>query len=52
LHPFWKHSQIIITPHIASVTNPRSAALQVVENYHRAVQGEQLSNLVDRQKGY
>jgi glyoxylate/hydroxypyruvate reductase A len=51
-HPFWKHAKITITPHIASVTNPRSAALQVVENYHRAVQGESLSNLVDRQRGY
>jgi glyoxylate/hydroxypyruvate reductase A len=51
-HPFWKHAKITITPHIASVTNPRSAALQVVENYHRAVQGERLSNLIDRQQGY
>ncbi len=51
-HPFWTHTKIIVTPHIASVTNPRSAALQVVENYHRAVQGERLSNLVDRQQGY
>jgi glyoxylate/hydroxypyruvate reductase A len=51
-HPFWKHPRIMITPHIASVTNPRSAALQVVENYRRAVQGERLSNLVDRRQGY
>lgn len=52
LHPFWKHTQITITPHIASVTNPRSAALQVVENYHRAVKGERLCNRVDRLRGY
>ncbi len=51
-HPFWAHARITITPHIASVTNPRSAALQVVENYHRAVQGQRLSNRVDRLQGY
>jgi glyoxylate/hydroxypyruvate reductase A len=51
-HPFWKHDRITITPHIASVTDPGSAALQVVENYHRAVRGERLFNQVDRQQGY
>ncbi|MGK2906824.1 MAG: 2-hydroxyacid dehydrogenase [Desulfuromonadales bacterium] len=51
-HPFWKHARIAITPHIASVTNPESAALQIVENYRRALRGEPLSNRVDRGRGY
>ena len=51
-HPFWKHTKITITPHIASVTNPESAALQIVENYRRALRGEPLSNRVDRGRGY
>jgi glyoxylate/hydroxypyruvate reductase A len=51
-HPFWKHAKITITPHIASVTNPESAAVQIVENYHRALRGEPLHNRVDRGRGY
>lgn len=51
-HPFWKHTKITITPHIASVTNPESAALQIVENYRRALRGEPLNNRVDRVRGY
>jgi len=51
-HPFWSHSRITITPHIASLTNPFSAVRQVVENYHRAMAGQQLRNVVDRDRGY
>lgn len=51
-HPFWTHKKISMTPHIASLTNPTTAAGQVVENYHRAVKGEPLINLVDVQLGY
>jgi glyoxylate/hydroxypyruvate reductase A len=51
-HPFWKHNKITITPHIASVTNPKSAAAQIVENYQRALNAEPLLNLVDVAGGY
>lgn len=51
-HPFWEHEGLTLTPHIASVTNPISAARLVVENYHRALRGEPLLQLVDRQQGY
>lgn len=51
-HPFWKHNKITITPHIASVTNPQSAAAQIVENYRRAINTEPLLNLVDVEGGY
>jgi glyoxylate/hydroxypyruvate reductase A len=51
-HPFWEEEKIIITPHIASVTNPKAAAPQIVENYKRMLNNQPLVNLVDRQKGY
>jgi glyoxylate/hydroxypyruvate reductase A len=51
-HPFWTHAGITITPHIASVTNPISAAPQVVDNYRRALKGEPLLHAVDRSQGY
>ena len=51
-HQFWMHNKITITPHIASVTNPKSAAEQIVENYRRALNDEPLLNLVEVERGY
>ena len=51
-HPFWKHSKINITPHVASVTNPASAAVQIAENYKRMKAGRPLKNVVQKEKGY
>jgi glyoxylate/hydroxypyruvate reductase A len=51
-HPFWKHPNIMMTPHIASITNPQAAIPQVVQNYHAAARGEALQNAVDLSKGY
>ena len=51
-HPFWSHPKIHITPHIASVTNPRSVVPQIIENYERMTEEEELLNVVERQKGY
>ncbi len=51
-HPFWQHMQISITPHIASITSPRSVAEQIVTNYYHAIAGDPLSNVVDRELGY
>lgn len=51
-HPFWIHPKIRVTPHIASVTNPITAAPQVLENYKRALAGKELLNRVDWEKGY
>ncbi|MBE0703008.1 MAG: glyoxylate/hydroxypyruvate reductase A, partial [Afipia sp.] len=43
---------VIITPHIASVTQPHTAAQSVVENIRRHRAGEELIGLVDRALGY
>jgi len=51
-HPFWEYTEIIMTPHIASITDQEAAARQIAENYRRMKQGATLLNDVDRQKGY
>jgi glyoxylate/hydroxypyruvate reductase A len=51
-HPLWSHPRVMITPHIASVTQPHTAAQSVVENIWRHRAGEELIGLVDRTLGY
>lgn len=51
-HPFWAHPKILLTPHIASVTHPHSAARTTVENIKRYESGLDPIGLVDRRRGY
>jgi len=51
-HPFWAHPRISITPHVASISDPRSVADQIIENIRRAGVGETLRNQVDPARGY
>lgn len=51
-HLFWAHPKIHVTPHVASVTNPSSVVFQVLENYKRMKNGEDLKNVVNKEKGY
>ena len=51
-HPFWTEERIQLTPHIASVTNPRAAAPQIITNYKRLKASQPLLNLVNRTRGY
>jgi glyoxylate/hydroxypyruvate reductase A len=51
-HPLWSHERVRITPHIASVTQPVTAARVVLENLRRFARGEALAGLVDRARGY
>jgi glyoxylate/hydroxypyruvate reductase A len=51
-HPLWAHPKVMITPHIASVTQPHTAAQSVVENIRRHRAGEELIGLIDRTLGY
>ena len=51
-HAFWNRNNIIITPHVASITKPDEVAGQIVENYKRSLSGKELNYTVDRQKGY
>lgn len=51
-HPLWSHPKVIITPHIASVTQPHTAARSVIENIRRHRAGRNPIGLVDRTLGY
>ena len=51
-HPFWQHPHIWLTPHIASMTQPETAAQVVLDNLRRHRDGEPLLGLVDRARGY
>ena len=51
-HALWSHPRVRITPHIASMTQPQTAARAVIENLRRFARGEALVGLVDRARGY
>ena len=51
-HKFWEHSQIQVTPHIASMTDPNSVAEQLLTNFEKMKSGEDLIHEVDVEKGY
>jgi len=51
-HVFWDHPGISITPHVASLTNIDTAVDQIVANYKRLQNEEDLLNTVSHEKGY
>ena len=51
-HALWRHPNVRITPHIASMTQPLSAAEVVLDNLRRFAAGEPMLGLVDRTRGY
>lgn len=51
-HPFWGRNDIIVTPHVASVTTPDSAINQVLENCLRFINGQDLKYLADLERQY
>lgn len=51
-HPFWGHTKILITPHVAGISTPTTAAVQIAENVRRAMRHEVLLNQVDPERGY
>ncbi len=50
--PLWGMENVLITPHLASVALPASAAAQVAENIRRAARGEPVTNQVFPERGY
>ncbi len=51
-HAFWCHPKILITPHVASLTNVESASEQIVDNYNRFINNKKLLHTVSLEKGY
>jgi glyoxylate/hydroxypyruvate reductase A len=50
--PFWRHPRVIVTPHVASITNPESGARKVIANLARVRQGLPPLDQVDPTVGY
>ncbi|WP_417458633.1 2-hydroxyacid dehydrogenase [Kordiimonas sp.] len=51
-HPLWGLDNLIITPHIAAITRPDTAAEYVMRNIARIEQGNAPENLLDANRGY
>ena len=51
-HPFWNHPRVMLTPHIASETQPETAVDAVLANIARHRNSEPLIGLIDRGRGY
>ena len=51
-HPFWRHPNIYLTPHIASQTDIDQAVAQFLENHQNMTNNRPLLNPVDPTKGY
>jgi len=51
-HPYWSHSNVIVTPHIAATTPIKDACAQIVAKVSAMERGEVVSGIVDRTVGY
>ena len=51
-HPFWRHPQVTVLPHVAALTDLASAAEVVAANLSRLQSCQPLLHLVDRRRGY
>ncbi len=50
--PLWTNPKVTVTPHVAAITDPRSALKQVVDNIRRIRAGQAPLNAVDPKRGY
>jgi glyoxylate/hydroxypyruvate reductase len=52
VHAFWRHPRVTVLPHVAALTDERSAAQVVAANLSALACGAPLANVVDRARGY
>ena len=52
VHPLWAHPRVFVTPHVASMTQPETAAPILLDNIRRDQRNEPLVGVVDRARGY
>jgi glyoxylate/hydroxypyruvate reductase A len=50
--PLWHIGNLVITPHVAAVSDPRALAAQIAEQIRAFERGEPLRNRVDPERGY
>jgi glyoxylate/hydroxypyruvate reductase A len=51
-HPFWRHPKVTVLPHVAALTDARSAAALVAANVQALAEGQPIAHLIDRARGY
>jgi glyoxylate/hydroxypyruvate reductase len=51
-HPFWVHPRVTVSPNVASLTHPQTAAAAMAANIRRYEGGQPLLHIVDRARGY
>lgn len=51
-HVFWSHPRVTMLPHVAALTDARSAAQVVARNVRALRAGRELEFVVDRRRGY
>ncbi|HEY9066404.1 MAG TPA: glyoxylate/hydroxypyruvate reductase A [Burkholderiaceae bacterium] len=51
-HPFWRHPNIVVTPHVATRSDPAVIARQTLDNLAMVRRGERPVHQVDRERGY
>ena len=51
-HPFWQHSRVVVTPHVAGQAIAELMVAQVIDSIRRIERGQQPPGLVDRGRGY
>ena len=51
-HPFWRHRQVRITPHVSAVTRVDESADQVAAKLREFERGAAVGGAVDRRRGY
>lgn len=51
-HPLWQHPRVLLTPHIAGMTRPDTAAQVVIDAIRAQQRGERPAHIVERDRRY
>jgi len=51
-HPFWHHPRVTLTPHASAVTQVKDSVAQIAAKIRALEQGEPVTGVVDRARGY
>lgn len=51
-HAFWHHAKVTILPHIAAITDPKTASAVVAQNITAFLRGDPVAHIVDRSREY